>query len=323
VRVCILLGVLIVVMSTTALVGVFTLTSHYEHNVRRANVLRDVPTPSQQQAEIGPMNFLLLGSDNNSADAATQSSPIGERSDTIMIIHVRQDRKQASIISIPRDSYVDVPSAGARWRGGKNKINAAFAFGGPALTAKTVYALTKVSLNGAFVLDFKSTRDLVDAIGGVTVCVPEDVRSSFTSKVWTKGCHEMDGADALEFMRQRKNLARGDFDRIRDQQLVFRALLEKVSSSGVLTNPLKLNRLLSTVSRSITVDQRVNIKDLIFELKGIRSNDLRFATVPASTASLRTPAGSAVVLDPVKSSALFAAIRNDTIDAWLAENPSR
>ena len=124
-------------------------------------------------------------------------------------------------------------------------------------------------------------------------------------------------------MRQREKLPRGDFDRIRDQQLVFRALLDKVSSSGVLTNPLKLNRLLTTVSQAITVDERVRLTDLVLELKGIRSNDLRFATVPTTTSSLKTPAGSAVALDPAKSSALFAAIRDDTVDAWLADNSSR
>ncbi|MEV0897409.1 LCP family protein [Actinoplanes sp. NPDC049802] len=320
-----MLGVLLLVMAGGLAGGGYFLVSRYEGKVERADLMPSVPPEeaarSEQNWESGALNLLLLGSDSR-AEETGGDSPIGERSDTIMLVHIARSRDKAAIISIPRDSYVDVP-AGGSWTGGKNKINAAFAFGGAALTAKTVRQLTGVTLDGAMIANFASIRDMVDAVDGVNVCVPYDVRSTFSDKVWKQGCHDLDGGQAEEFMRQRYEVPGGDFGRMYNQQLVVKAVIAKVSRSGALSDPLALDGLVSLVADSLTVDRDLELRDLAFAVKGIKPSAISYATVPYTNAGLRTSAGSAVKLDAKKSAAMFTAIKDDTIDQWLAANPQK
>jgi LCP family protein required for cell wall assembly len=313
---------------TVAVVGgtAYALMNRYEDRVQRSDLLGAAVAgdPAQQKQEErrradnwddGPLNLLLLGSDSRATEPGGVS-PIGERSDTIMILHIARTRDRASIISIPRDSYVTVP-AGGRWAGGKNKINAAFAFGGAPLAARTVQQLTGVPLDGAMIADFASVRELVDTVDGVRVCVTSRIDSTMSDKVWTEGCHDMDGTEADEFMRQRHDVPGGDFGRMRNQQLVVKAMVAKVTERGLLTNPLKFDDLLLTAADALTVDEDLDLRELALKVRDIRPANITFGTAPYTTASLKTPAGSAVQLDPEKAPAMFAAIRNDTIDQWL------
>ncbi|SDS15717.1 LCP family protein [Actinoplanes derwentensis] len=315
--------VLVIVAGITG--GGYYLYQRYDSKVARATLLPPVaPQEAAQSAEnwkSGAVNLLLLGSDSRAAEAGGDS-PAGERSDTIMLVHIAKGRDKAAIISIPRDSYVNVP-AGGSWKGGKNKINAAFAFGGAELTATTVRQLTGVVLDGAMIADFASIRNLVDSVDGVEVCVPYDVVSTFSDKVWKQGCHELDGDTAEEFMRQRYQVPGGDFGRMYNQQLVVKAVVAKVSSSGAMTDPLALDGLIGIAADSLTVDQNLDLRDLAFAVRGIRPAAISYATVPYTSASLKTSAGTAVRLDPKKSAAMFAAVKDDTIDQWLAANPSK
>ena len=237
-----------------------------------------------------------------------------------MLVHIARTRDRASIISIPRDSYVTVP-AGGRWAGGKNKINAAFAFGGAPLAAKTVQQLTGVPLDGAMIANFGSVHELVDAVDGVQVCVPYQVNSIMSSKVWTEGCHDMTGAEADEFMRQRYDVPGGDFGRMHNQQLVIKATIAKATADGLLSNPLTFDDLLITAADALTVDQDLDLRELALAVRDIRPANISYATVPYTTAGLKTPAGSAVQLDTKKAAEMFAAIKNDTIDRWLTDHP--
>jgi LCP family protein required for cell wall assembly len=321
------LCVLLLLLAGGTVGGAWFLYHRYDHKVNRQDLLPDAAgsgQDSQQREEnwrSGPLNLLLLGSDSR-ATTPGGVSPIGERSDTIMLVHIARDRKSATIISIPRDSYVNVPAAGD-WKGGKNKINAAFAFGGAKLAASAVHQLTGVPLDGAMIANFASIHELVDAVGGVSVCVPYDVKSTFSAKVWKTGCHDMHGAEAEEFMRQRYEVPGGDFGRMYNQQLVVKAVIAKAEKGDLLTNPLKLDKLMSTAAEALTVDQSLDLQRLALAVKGIRVGSITTATVPYTSASLKTPAGIAVQLDMKQAGAMFAAVRDDTIDEYLQENPSR
>jgi LCP family protein required for cell wall assembly len=321
------LGVLLLLLASGVVGGGYYLYSRYDHKVAREDLLPDdAAAPAEQQQreanwKSGPLNLLLLGSDSR-ATTPGGKSPIGERSDTIMLVHIAKSRGNATIISIPRDSYVEVP-AGGSWKGGKNKINAAFAYGGAKLTASTVRQLTGIPLDGAMIANFESIHELVDAVDGVNVCVPYDVHSTFSSKVWLKGCHQMLGDEAEEFMRQRYEVPGGDFGRMYNQQLVVKAVIAKVSKGDLLTDPMKFDNLMVTVAEALTVDKSLDLQELALAVKGIKPADITYATVPYTTASLKTPAGTAVQLDPKKSAAMFAAIKNDTIAQWLAANPQK
>jgi LCP family protein required for cell wall assembly len=322
----ILCGLLLLLAGGTA-GGVWFLYHRYDKKVSREDLLPDAAAAGQsdqQRAEnwkSGPLNILLLGSDGRDDEPGGKSS-IGERSDTIMLVHIAKARDRATIISIPRDSFVDVPASGG-WKGGKNKINAAFAYGGAKLAATTVHELTGIPLDGAMIADFESIHTLVDAVDGVNVCVPYDVRSTFSTKVWKAGCHQMDGDEAEEFMRQRKEVPGGDFGRMYNQQLVVKAVIAKVSKGDLLTDPLKFDGLMVTVAEALTVDKSLDLQKLAFAVKGIKPAAIRYATVPYTSADLRTFAGTAVQLDTTKAAAMFAAVRNDTIDQYLAAHPQK
>jgi LCP family protein required for cell wall assembly len=319
VKTLVIIGAVLIVVTGGGVALFYGLSNRYESKVDRQDILDGVPQPEPEAASDEPMNFLVLGSDSR-ADQETQAlDETGSRSDTIMMVHVNKDRTGVFIVSIPRDSYVDVP-AGGSWPGGKNKINAALAFGGANLTAKTVYNLTKVPLNGAMLVNFDGVHRMVAAVGGVNVCTPFTVRSSFSTKVWEKGCHDMTPEDAEEFMRQRYNVPGGDFGRIKNQQNVIKGLMKKVASGGVLANPIKLDSLLTTAADSLTVDKNLNLRDLVFAVKGIDPDNVTFATAPYS-GTMTTDAGSSVQLDMAGTDELFKAVLDDKTDEWLAAHP--
>jgi len=303
----------------------YYLYTRYDHKVSREDLLDDGSAGDQRQREAdrksGALNLLLLGSDSR-ATVPGGKSPIGERSDTIMLVHIAKNRQKAAIISIPRDSYVTVP-AGGSWKGGKNKINAAFAFGGAKLTAATVRQLTGIPLDGAMIANFESIHELVDAVDGVDVCVPYDVRSTFSTKVWREGCHQMRGDEAEEFMRQRYEVPGGDFGRMYNQQLVVKAVIAKAAKGDLLINPMKFDNLMVTAAEALTVDKSLDLQELALAVRGIRPSRISYATVPYTSASLKTPAGTAVKLDAKQAAAMFAAVRDDTIDQWLIDNPQK
>ncbi|BBH71294.1 transcriptional regulator [Actinoplanes sp. OR16] len=319
----IVLGVLLLVIAGGLTGTGFYLYERYDNKVSRESLLpsrsaEDIAKSEENWAS-GPLNLLLLGSDSR-AEEPDEESPIGERSDTIMLLHIAKARDHATFISIPRDSYVDVP-AGGNWKGGKNKINSAFAFGGAPLTAATVSKLTGVTLDGAMIADFASIREMVDAVNGVNVCTWTKVTSLHTGRVWNPGCHDMDGEVALDFVRQRYSVEGGDFGRMRNQQTVVKALITKVQSSGALTNPLKLDTLLGIAAEALTVDESLDLRDLAFKVRDLRPDAIDYLTVPDTGVGLDTSAGSAVELDPDLSASLFKAVADDTVPQWLAENP--
>ncbi|EXG79002.1 LCP family protein [Cryptosporangium arvum] len=319
-KACIALGAVLMVLAAGTLTAAYGVTYRYESKLKRTDILGDLSEKQSTYTE-GPLNFLILGSDDRATDPSFAATE-GLRSDTIMLAHVDKTLKKTYIVSIPRDSYVDIPASDdGKWQGGKDKINAAYNFGGPALTAKTVQNLTGVTLNGAFILDFSSVRKLVSIVGGVTVCIPFSMSSIHTERKWKKGCNFLTPDASQDFMRQRKTVPGGDFGRMQNQQRVILAVAKKMTSKGVVTDPKKLDKLLSTVAESVTVDQNLNLPDLALGLKNVRPENLRCTTLPFLTDDLQTPAGSSVELDPVKGEQLYAAMRDDTMDAYLAANP--
>jgi LCP family protein required for cell wall assembly len=315
-KVLIVSGGALILISAGTLALVYGLSSRYDSQTQHSDILNGIPHNGQTD---GPLNYLVLGTDSRNSDST------GARSDTILLVHVSKGLRSAFIVSIPRDSYVNVP-AGKGWNGGLNKINSAYAFGGPALAAKAIYNLTKIPLDGAVVINFAGVVNMVNAVGGVHVCVPYDVPNFFTADFpqynagWKKGCHDMMGEEAEVFMRQRHDVPGGDFGRMKSQQLVMKAIATKATSSGVITNPVRLDSLLSTVAKSLTIDKSMNLRDLAFSLKGISPDDLTFATAPYK-GTIDTPVGSSVQLDTAADQALWKAVLDDKTKEWLASHP--
>ena len=240
------------------------------------------------------MNVLLVGSDsreNTSGDIADATGKgddgtAGQRSDTIMVLHIDPTQGKAAILSIPRDFYVPIPG-----QGGRDKINASFAIGGPQLLIRTIKEALGIDINHYVELDFNGVERIVNAVGGVKVHVDAPARDAFTGlDIPAVGCNDLDGYQALAFVRSRhyETLQRGrwepgsgsDIDRISRQQDFVRRIMKKAVSSG-LSNPLTLNRLIGIGIANVRVDQQMSTKD-------ISSIARRFRSIDADTVDMLT-----------------------------------
>lgn len=271
----------------------------------------------------GSVNFLLAGADNgdNGTSIAQEVAsgrwrPGSHRSDTLIVLHLTADRKRAYLISIPRDTYVPVPGRG------NQKINAAFSYGGPDLTLQTVEDFTGLRMQHTAVIEWIGFRDLADALGGVRVYISETTESSKGSGGrWERGFTTLRDKRALRYVRTRYGLRNGDLDRIQRQQNFVRAALSQAASKDTLTNPLRFGRIVTAITHNLTVDTGLTnkaIRDLAFSLRGLRADDITFLTTPMKRFE-RNEAGSVVIPDRARTAELFADVRSDRLDRYVAK----
>ena len=256
------------------------------------------------------MNILLMGSDKR-----VDGSVAGQRSDTMMVVHVPSDRSGLGVVGIPRDSWVQVPGRGPA------KINAAFAWGGPALAVETVENLTDVRIDHVAVIDWEGFKALTDAMGGVEITVPATVTDGYSGRTWQAGTQRMDGATALDYVRQRAGLAGGDFDRIKRQQNFLRALMAQVLSTRTFANPFRMYDALDAVTANLTVDagwSTGDLRDFGWSLRSVRSEDVAFTTVPVKGTGMEGDQ-SVVYLDRQAGEEMWQAVREDAVAEWIAE----
>ncbi len=254
------------------------------------------------------VNLLLVGVDaGNGIDLqdALQAPtwPIGVfRSDTVMVLHLDADRSGAQLISIPRDSYVPVPGHGT------TKINAAFSYGGPPLLVRTIEDYTAMRLDHVAVVDWGGFDGLLRVVGGVDV-IGADGRPM-----------HLDGRAALDYVRERKSLPRGDFSRIQRQQDFLRSVLDKIADAGVLRNPWELTDLVEESSEFLAVDDGLDnrrILQLARDHRDLRADDIDYLTIPTRGTAMVSGA-SIVRVDRDEVRALFDAVARDQYGAWYA-----
>jgi LCP family protein required for cell wall assembly len=237
-----------------------------------------------------------------------------QRADTIMLVHLPADRQRVYVISFPRDSWVRIPGHG------KAKINAAFSFGGPPLLISTVERLTRARIEHFAIVDFAGFESMTDALGGVDVRVAETVRDPARKVVWPAGTHHLDGAQALDFVRQRYNLPGGDFDRIKRQHAFLKALAGGAVAKDTLTNPLKLNAFLEATTRAMSVDETLTLpelRSLAVQFRAVRRDDVVFMTAPVAGTGTEDGGQSVVYLDRARSRPLYRALRSDAVDRYV------
>ncbi len=311
--------ILIVVASLLALVlvavGGFVgyLGWRVNDNVTQADLLPTAPPPTQA-ADGSPIpatgvgtNFLLVGSDSRGTDRG--------RSDVILLVHIPADPTAIQMIHFPRDLYVSIPGHG------KNKINASYAFGGEPLLVETIQNLLGVKIDHVARTNFDGFKNMTDAVGGVRVYAEEaNSASGNGGTAITKGWNELDGEQALGFVRERYELSEGDISRGRRQLAFVKALLLKATSKQTITNPLAIARFTDAATKNLVVDKDLSIstmKDYALELRGIRASDVVFATAPFSGFGSDPKAGSIDIVDEPKMALLGEALRTDSMDDYL------
>lgn len=262
---------------------------HLEGNIEETPFLEG-PRPTPEVT--GPLNVLVMGSDTREgANGKGIGGDTPGLSDTTILLHLSADRKFAYGVSLPRDAMVDRPACPRKNGngtdpGGMTQFNAAYAIGGPACTVKTVEHLTNIRINHFVVVDFVGFRNMVNAINGVTICVPEEVNDTIGHIQLPAGTYKVTGQQALDYVRVRHDIGAptGDIGRMKRQQTFISAMIKKVVSAGTLANPVRLLNFLNAATDSLTTDPGfANLKQLASlgnSLRNIGLDHVKFITVP-------------------------------------------
>ncbi|MCD2187831.1 LCP family protein [Actinomycetospora soli] len=310
------------VLALLAAGALFAVTQQFSDRMHRYEGVFAID-PSTRPVQGEGQTFLLVGTDTRSPDPTTGTEatasdwvPGMQRSDVIMLVNVSDDGTHSSVVSIPRDSWVSIPGRGM------NKINAAYSWGGPSLLVQTVESLTRVRVDHFAVIDFAGFAQMTDAAGGIDVTVGQ--ATNFGGVAVPAGPQHLNGTQALSYVRERKSLPGGDFDRVRRQQNALRALATSAISSGTLSSPTQAYGLADSLATWVGVDDTFSANDLrafVWGLRDLRASNIDFLTAPV-TGTGTEGAASVVYLDADRGSELWFAMNTDAVPAWVASHPS-
>ena len=269
-------------------------------------------------APTGALNILLLGADGSAKEPSRLA-------DSILLVHIPADRSRPYLISLPRDLAVPIPGHGT------DKLNSAFLHGaghdrpdpkrGYELTRRVVADLTGVRVDAGAVLTYPVLRRLTDEVHGVEVCLPREVRSIHTRRVFPTGCQRLDGAASVDLLRQRQGLPEGGLDRDRHAQLFAAGLIRRADEQEVLTNPVRLLALVGTVGADLVAGSDgtplVDLLKVLSDLKSVDPVGLSLPVGPPEGLGWRLPP------DPKEAPAFLAALREDRLAQWVAQHPDQ
>ncbi|MDN5725182.1 MAG: LCP family protein [Propionibacteriales bacterium] len=267
---------------------------------------RPADTPGQ--------TYLLVGSDSREGLSAEEKKKLGtgsaegQRTDTMMLLYVPPGGRPA-MISIPRDSYVEVPG------NGKNKINAAYAIGGPKLLTATVEQATGLRVDHYVEIGFGGFVDVIDAMDGIEMCVPKDIKDKNSHLNLKKGCQTFDGVTALGYVRMRYADPEGDLGRVKRQRQMVSAVAKKAATPMTVINPVRYWNLNKAVAGAVRLGESTSTADmprLALAASRLSGDDALALTIPVG-GNISSPAGAALSWDKERCEELFAAIkRGDT-----------
>jgi len=299
-RILAIIALVVVVVLVLSGVMYFYLNS----KLTRANVLVDY---AGRPAASDGQNWLITGSDSRQGLTRKQERQLatgvgigGHRSDTVMLLHIPSSGK-AVLVSLPRDSYVNIPGFGM------NKLNAAYSFGGPKLLVKTVEGATGLQITHYMGIGFGGLVNVVNAVGGVRMCIPQNLNDPASGLHLKKGCQNLNGAQALGFVRTRHLFATQDLQREQDQRVFIKALLSKMTSPGTLVNPFATLPAAFGATDALTVDKGTQLYQLVQVAFALRHP--LTTTVPIG-ASETLAVGDVLVWDHTQALRMFDAMKN-------------
>ncbi|MGP0024764.1 MAG: LCP family protein [Streptosporangiaceae bacterium] len=300
--VCGVMSAMILVVSGSA----WALTGYINGHIKR------VDAGTANSASTGPLNILVAGVDPRTGLTHHEEvvlhvgDDVSSNSDTLMLMHVSADRSRVTVVSIPRDSWVSIPGHGM------NKINAAYGLGGAKLMVQTVEQATGLTINDYVEVDFLGFVRVIDALGGVNICLPQALDDPYSGLDLSAGVHHVDGITALAYARDRHSFATSDLARIQDQQRLLSSALSEAIHSGLLANPIRLSQFIDAALSSLTVNQGLNVAALADQMRGITAGNVTFMTVPLANVDYQTPTGElAVQWDSQAASQLFQDLASD------------
>lgn len=354
-RLCAIFGCVLMFASGGVLVTSQVLVARWAGAVETGNLFDDAAAGATKEAKSdikGPLNILLVGIDPRNSETAPLS-------DSIIVVHVPANMQDAYVFSIPRDLLVDIPAfEKTGFRGGRAKINAAMSYGselpdgkhsvpqGFSLLAKTVSQLTGIqTFDAGAIINFGGFKKIVDAMGGVTMTIDQNVRSEHLQpngrarpkraacandncdhpyigprKEYKKGTYHLEGWEALDYVRQRYGLPNSDYDRQRHQQQFIKAMAQQALSKDVVTNPATLDKVLRAAGDALVFDGKGHsVVDWGLAMKGIRPGNMTLIKLPGRSVIT----GGTYRGEALQSTAdeFFASVRDGTVAVFLAEHP--
>ncbi|MEU4897430.1 LCP family protein [Streptomyces sp. NPDC044780] len=283
----------------------------------------------------GGVNFLVVGTDGREKITPREKAlyRLGGApchcTDTLVLLHLSADHRRVSAVSLPRDSYAEIPAytdaAGIRHPRHPRKLNAAYAEGGPSLTVRTVEHLTGVRVHHYLEVDFTSFMKTVDVIGGVKICTTRPLKDDHTGLDLPAGTHVLDGGQALQYVRSRHVDGTSDLGRIKRQQRFLAAVVHRTTTGGILLNPVRFNQVTGALLGSVRADHGLEAADLVAlgrAMHGVTPASSEFASVPVILPGVPLKgAGSTLRWDRAKAKRLFTAFREDR--PLVARHPKR
>lgn len=309
------------VLAGGALVGL--VYRHYNGRIQREDVLSTTDKNIKQRAkQLNAANYLVIGSDTRAGSHGQYGNEQGARSDTTMLVHLSPDRKHATVVSFPRDSWVTIP--GCKTAHGVNQrhkgmFNSAFTDGGAACTITLVQAMTGIAVTHYLQIDFGGFQSLVKALGTITVCSPAAVNDPESKLKLSKGNNKLTPSQALAYVRARYTLGDGsDLGRIQRQQRFLGAVLREARGGTLLSSPAKFTHFLDAATSAVTVDKHTSLgalKTLADALRGLDPKRVTFYTAPIANPAYNpddpSVPGPRVLLDTKQGGVLYDSIIND------------
>lgn len=299
------------------------MVSDLDQNVHRVDPFQGLQS---RPGSTNGLNFLVVGTDQRTkvSEAQRKKYNLGgsacDCTDTLLLVHLSEDRERASVVSLPRDSYAELPAHKDRVTGKQSgpkpaKLNSAYTHGGPKLTAATVEKMTGVHLDHYMEVDFTSFMRTVDTLGGVPVCTSKPLKDDHSGLDLPAGTSNLNGGEALQYVRARHLDAAADIGRMQRQQRFLASVVAKATDSGVLLNPSKFEKVSSALLGSVRADPGFGTDEMMAlgqAMRGFTPSSSEFVSVPIKNANKTVPGlGSTVQWDSGKAGEIFGKLRDD------------
>ena len=297
----------------------------YLHNLRSAfddqrNVLDlQMEDETAYRTSDDVINILLLGSDSRGEEESEYREQIGdadgERSDTMMLVHIPEDRSGVYVMSLVRDLWVDVPGEG------EGRVNTAFGLGGEELVVDTVEELLNTHIDHVAMIDFTGFSDLTTALGGIYVDNPRAFSAGqHNPAFFPEGTIRLEGDNALRFVRERKAFPTGDYERVENQQLVVQAIFDRFLSTDTLTNPQRVMDVVNGIVPYLSMDEGLDadtVAGYAMELSDMRTDDIHMFTIPTGEHATTASGAQVILQDDEQMELLRRSLRNENMDGFL------
>jgi LCP family protein required for cell wall assembly len=316
------IAVLTTVLVTGTSLAAYAAYLNDVHSIETFKITKENLGPHRPPAYNSSENILVVGSDSRAGSNRKFGANVqGQRSDTMILLHIRPDHRGAVVVSLPRDSEVPVLSCTADGLGDPGQpaepgqtemLNATFAYGGPQCLWRTVEQETGIRVDHYIGLTFTGFEKVINDLGGVNVCLPEAIKDPKSGINLTAGLHHVFGPQALAFWRERYVGEGSDLQRIQRQQYLMAGLMQEVKTGGLLTDYPKMYSALTDSAKALTTDQGLSVSDMLSlaeDLRGLSESSVQFVTVP----NVPDPADNDRVLwEQPQANRLFYAVAHDT-----------